>query len=432
MHLVFSRLSLLLLISASSWLTQSLLEKYWRFSLSLGVGHSYQDSLFILPLLLTPITFAQYFLDQNKFKQTIVNVLFLSIFFYLSPAVYISGLLVCFFLSFYFLERLLPKSSFFDWIILIITFASAFLPIYIYSTGSVRLKPIEFYFIVLFKSCFAMRFISWAITRRIYHSKEHQGFSAYLEFLFCPIFFIYPGHIQFFIFNYFHNNKSSKFENISVLKILTLALWGIFLMGAFSYTDYIFWKNISLLNPLLKNYYWATQLLIGFYWVIVIYFLQTAGMSYQIALARILGYNFKYDMHWPLLARSPLNFLRTHSSYIKDYVVEMGLKPLSIYFMRKGISPRKTAFISALMSYVLFISMQTGFRPDYNRPWSMTLILIGFFVIALGIEALGFKPKQGKNILSWKMTDYFFWLLTLLLLSADKAAFGIVKYIMLK
>lgn len=430
----------LVIIAIIGFLAEDNFRKVFLYSLNLGYRSGIWNSLSLLPLLLI----LHLYIQKTLQKKILVPLYFLGIFLLLSPMVSIACLYIIFFIGLYYIERLSRTKKIIGPVLMSIITLMIFVPLSLY-TFRISITPMQTYFLILFKSCFLMRILSWYIDRRVYERSTFDSLSEYVEFIFCPVFFIFPGQIQFFMYDYFHKSKASDTEKINAPLIIWLGVWGFFLMIIYSLMDQYFWRYFNDIPGWMQHYgFWSVQLTIGLYWLIVIYVQQTAGMAYQVSLARVMGYNLKYDMHWPLLARSPLDYLRRHSSYVKDYIVEMGLKPIALVSLRKGYSANLIFPIASIISYSFFISIQTGYRPDYNRQWVVTGVMIAFLVFAILISyfrtfiirVLKLNPiapetllteDSGKVLKHWNITDCLMWIMTIFVLSFYKMLLGIVK-----
>ncbi len=443
-QLFLNKMFCLIFFALLALLAEHFFKDFLLFSLSWKQHHGFRDSLAMLPLLMIVHLMIQNFVKSKGIQNILIPLFYALVFLFLSPAPGISFLYILFFSAIFFLEKFSKDSKGINALLIVLIAFLVFIPMYLY-TFKIDLSPLQIYFLVVLKSCLLMRVISWFIDRRVYKRVGYSSFSEFIEFIFCPIFFIFPGQIQFFLFDYFHKNKNHNPEKINYVTILWLGIWGFFLMVLYSGLDYFFWQKYSKIPFWIETYgYWQVQFVIGMFWLFLIYFQQTAGMAYQISLARLMGYDFKYDMHWPLLARSPLDYLRRHSSYVRDYIVEMGLKPGALFSMRKGMSTAITIPLMSVLSYAVFISMQTGYRPDYNRSWSVTLTMILFLMLFISLPYLHSFSKNAffknhvssDNLLSashfkslklWTLKDYLMWIGTLILLGIFKMFLGIAK-----
>lgn len=435
------KILLLILISVIGFCFEKYFSNYFLFSLQLLKVESFKSSVSILPLLLIlPVLISDTL--KSTLKDISIVFSYLAIFLFLSPKILFAVFIVLSLICLFYLERM-SREHFLGNLFSVTLFFLSCVPILLYSLD-IKLSPLHLYLLILFKSCLIMRILSWLVDRRIYKRRNYQSVFEFLEFIFCPVFFIFPGQIQFFLFGYFHENKKKFSEHDNKYSVVLLALWGFALMVIYSYLDQIFWGNFDQISIYSMKYgRISTQLLIGFYWLVLIYFQQTAGMAYQISLARILGYNFKYDMHWPLLTRSPIEYLRKHSSYVKDYIVDMGLKPIALLLLRYGLNEKMTYPLAAILSYSFYISLQTGYRPDYERPWLVTFTMIFFLaifilnplVVAEIKHKLSISTEESETLLvgenkpfkEWRVKDYVLWIINLIILSIYKACLGFAK-----
>lgn len=412
------------------------------FAFSLSVKG--ENSIGLMPLFLTAVVGGEFLLSDPGSRERLKVVLYLIFFIFICPrwdigVAYI--LLMGLFYGVHLLGRRfsIGKSLLFTSLVIV-----ALVPLALYSFRF-PLTSLQVITLIIFKSCLLMRLISWWVDREVYHRENYNGLLEFLEFIFCPIFFVFPGQIQFFLFNYFHQSKTAERKKNHYKSCLWLALWGYGLMLTYSYFDQLFWNHTYQIPQWINQQgFWATEMTIGFYWLFVIYFQQAAGMSFQVSVGRLLGYNIKYDMHWALFSRSPLEYLRRHSSYVKDYVVEVGLRPMALFLMRKKERSYWMIPVVSVVSYVLLVGLQTGFRPDYHRNWKVTSVMIAFLVFAITlpylrmgiVKMLKLPANKAETLLAddidqpffhWKLLDYVMWIGTLISLAAYKMFLGLAK-----
>lgn len=394
---------------------------------------SFPVTIAALPLVVLLIRFLPGLLpDQARGARRVVGVALSVLSFGLvsmSPLVSIAFVSVS--IALFFLARRREHGQLPTWAAVSLGVALAYVPLFIYVTSASLTAP-QLTILILFKTCFAMRLLSWIVDHRIYLRFEKHGLTEYLEYLFCPIFFLLPGQIQYVQYSYFHKSKvdDNSLAPSESLRILGIGFWGIFLMLIFSVANDYFWRHLFYLpegktGASLASVHFA----LGLYWLLIIYFQQTAGMAFQISLGRFLGYDLKYDMHWPLLARSPLDYLRRHSSYVRDFVVDVGVRPLGLWLVRIGISSSKSYFIAAIVSYAVLIGVQVGYRADIERPPATGLAMIGFLILFLLIPGQGrlSEPRHEKSIGRWTMVDCIRWLFTIIILGIYKSVLGLVR-----
>jgi hypothetical protein len=314
-----------------------------------------------------------------------------------------------------------------------IALALAYIPFAIY-VSQIEISKSQIVFLILFKSILAMRLISWATDRILYRQDPEHGFKEYLEYLYNPVFMLMPGQIQYVQYSYFHQSKSPSVATgrswPEITTSLGLALWGLLAMSIFSVGSDYFWSFLFNLPGGKSGIELATiHFGFGLYWLVLIYFQQAGGMSFQVSVAREMGYNLKYDMHFPLLARSPIDYLRRHSSYVRDYIVHVGMRPIGLGLIRRNIEPRLAYLISAILSYTALVGVQVGYRADLERPLSTGLAMVGFLIVFLVLPfggSLGEAIRE-KNVRDWNRKDVLAWILTICLLAIYKSILGLVR-----
>jgi hypothetical protein len=396
------------------------------FYLSADPGVGLIKVLGILPLFAAIVLILTSFLQRNQGLKVIAYILF---FIVLTDntalaLVFILGHGVLFFLESKTRDYRLSSAALF-----LLGTLGLYVPVLIY-LWQMPLLPWQLYGLLIFKTCMMMRVVSWIVDRRVYQRRDFSSVSEFFEFIFCPIFFVFPSQIQYFLFRYFHESKFSFTGSFS--RNFLMGLWGLAAILIFGYGNAYFWKEM---------YYWPAyvqsswrpflHLFYGLYWLVLIYLQQVGGMAFQVCVARLLGYQIKYDMHYPLLARTPLDYLRRHSSYVRDYIVEVGVRPLSLPLLRGGWAAGLVFPLVSILSYVFFIFPQTGYRADYERPVMSSLVLSGFLTLYVLLPILTgngdhlARPVAEKSLRCWNAKDYMSWIVTILLVASSKSILGL-------
>lgn len=434
----------LLIFAGFVALLEWLLKSKFPFYLDVEIKTGIFETLSILPLACMGLLVLKKLAATSRFRQVFMTLGYVGIFVTLSPHLMVAVASILFFVLLFFLEKKTEKSRIVFSGFLFFIILSLVGPIVLYSVDA-PLGGAQLYFVLLFKFSIAMRLISWIVDRRVYLRTENSSLWDFLEFIFCPIFYIFPGQIQNFLFHHFHQSKGELADHQNYIKTFAIGLWGIALMAVYGYVSWFFWKSVFYYPyKVSSDYLPLVHLAMGFYWVIALYLQQTAAMAFQVSLARFLGYQFKYDMHYPLLARSPIDYLRRNGSYTMDYVREVGYRPLAIFFLKRKYSPVLVLPLVGAAVYSLVVLSKTGYRPGPPRIWVAGLLLSASVFIYVcfsyinvdwsksrseqrkAIDTLG-DPIEHKPWRTWTANDYWAWAGTLLLLSASNSLLGIVQ-----
>ncbi len=438
-HLHLLKIGLLIGMALLTYFVSQHLPFRFLFFLPQGPSQKFMGSIALLPLGLAFLLTIEVFIASEVFRQRMRVLAFGILFFAIMPSLFDSAALLAITCITFLAGRVRIRKSF-DYALSLglgVIFLIAPLAL---GYQHVNNTQGSIWLIVIFKMCLALRLVSYLVETRVYNRHGERNFWDLLEFALCPIFFVLPGHIQLFRYGYFLESRSPAREPPkSLLPVLGMTIWALFLMALFSWGISYYWAN---LNPKLELNWSGSQFalhsLAGLFWLFMVYFEQAGAMSYQVALARLLGYEIKYDMHWPLLSRSPLDYLRRHSSYVRDYVVEIGLKPSVTWLLRRGVSPSWAGPLMAIFAYAVLVGAQSGPRADFYRPGLMTLAMIlslAVFILLPVLKGLLLqkmskinkpidslaRPIAHKSLRSWEWHDYLAWILTLGLLVASKA-----------
>lgn len=433
-----------LIFAAFIFLLEYLLESKFPFYLDVEIKPGLLETLSILPLACIVLLILKKLAPSGRPQQIALTLGYILLFVLLSPYVTVALASIGAFCLLFILEKHTPKTRSFFVLFLLFILTSLAGPVILYSLDTPLSDP-QIYFVLLFKFSIALRLISWIVDRRVYLRTEHSSVWDFLEYIFCPIFFIFPGQIQNFLFRYFHQNKGELPDHQSYLRNFGMGLWGISLMALYGYISWFFWKKIFYYPyEVSSDFLPLVHLGIGLYWVLALYFQQTAAMAFQVSLARLLGYQFKYDMHYPLLARSPIDFLRRNGSYTMDYVVEVGYKPMSLLLLKKKLRPVFVLPLVGAFTYAFVVLSKTGYRPGPDRVWAASLVLAASIFVYICLSYMNVdwskKPLEQRRAIdtvsdpidhkpwrSWTTNDYWAWAGTLLLLAASNSLLGLVQ-----
>lgn len=391
------------------------------FSLSWPKPVSLAHSVGALPVSCAAILILQAlfpFTKQTSWKAALYTVAFILVVGPLLSLTCVFGLV-----GLYVLNRFLPKSQWAWLILMILSGVILLVPIWVYSS-EVSLTNSQMLLLLIVKGSLSLRLLSWVVDRRIYERTDFSSLGHFIEFFLCPVFFLLPGEIQTMTYTYFHNQKCELQDFKSCSHAFFLGCWGLGLMILFSIGEQWYWNSGLVWFLSLKGKIpFAFELLVSLFWLIFIYFLQTAGMSLQVACLRYLGYQVKYDMHKPLLSRSPIDYLRRHSSYVRDYVIEVGVRPLTLAFARRGWNLTMAYFLALFVTYSITTLSQLGYRPDYHRSLMTYFPFVGsvmLFVTLAHIDPFTHRKLSDpaddiKPLRQWSGTDFLRWGFTTLL-----------------
>ncbi|NUN05938.1 MAG: hypothetical protein HUU57_09265, partial [Bdellovibrio sp.] len=293
----------LLVLSGAAYILSAQVSRYMPVQMATFFDSFWWTSLGLLPFACAFFVLLQSRIKNTLYRQYALVALYLVFFALLCVHWQLAAILLAGHRILFELERRLPRQKTVTFFFLIAVTVLMYFPTIIYST-SLPLSKWQLFSLLLFKTCMMMRTVAWIVDRRIYNRQNYASIADYFEFLFCPIFFIFPGQIQYFLYGYFHQSKTDL--GAQHLKTLGIGLWGLALILLFGYANFYFWQNLySLPGQVSGQQLPWLHLGFGVYWLIAIYFQQAGGMAFQVSVARFLGYQIKYDMHFPLLARSP-------------------------------------------------------------------------------------------------------------------------------
>jgi len=233
----------LLILAGFIFSLESFLGGKFPFYLDVEIKPGLLETLCVLPLTCIGFLFIKKMVSAERLQQVVLTLGYVLTFIFLSPYLWEAFSSVLLFYFIFILEKRTPKTKTFFVLFIVIIFSSLAGPVVLYSFD-VPLSPTQIYFVLLFKFSLAMRFISWIVDRRVYLRTDYSSVWDFLEYIFCPIFFIFPGQIQNFLYRYFHQNKGELPDQSGYLKNFGMGLWGISLMAVYGYVSWFFWKEI--------------------------------------------------------------------------------------------------------------------------------------------------------------------------------------------
>lgn len=349
------------------------------------------------------------------------------------------------FALFYWAEKKLPRNSYWNTGFVVVASAFLFLKFYLFYFQR------EFFFqeiwtTALVRECFGTRLFSWVIYRRILRGQKFYGADNFFGYMFSPIFFVLPNMLDGVPFHYFHEKRKELVTNERWMRAWQLGLWSVGMI-ALHYA----WQNHlyrPVIMPLLFSKWGQIDewfLLGGFFSFLANVIKITAAMGLQVTMARFLGYQIRYDMIYPLLARSPMELWKRQHNYVRQYLTEILIRPLFAFLVRHRAPVWLSIALAAIASYTFIVLSHSGWRAwEEPRPVFTSLALSLAFAVFILIPVLSasqakakFKSQRWARILlgleeytplkKWRLLDVSFWAVTLLIVSFSKACIGLVR-----
>jgi hypothetical protein len=348
-------------------------------------------------------------------------------------------------LALFWLDRHLPHTRALNSAFVAVGIAYLLLPIYLMAFNQ-EVFSLHLAAITIFREAFALRTFSWIVFRRIYERREFGSLQEFLEYFFCPIFFLLPSLLNLLSFGYFHESKLKEGAKIQKKNALLMGVWGISLMVVYSLSRLHFFDSVF------ASFLWERGarfdhwfLLGGFLSFLLIIIHHTGAMAFQVGLARFMGYGLRYDMCYPLLSRSPMELWRREHNYTRQFLIENALRPMTIFLMRRNLPKHWVFFFSALLAYGAMTVALGGWKPfGQENSASAGLGMIAFFSFTIFVPLLfwafesrwrnrsralrilvGLEPFNPLK--DWRLLDYALCAGTLLLVSLAKAGIGLLR-----
>lgn len=346
----------------------------------------------------------------------------------------------------YLLERYLPRRIPYDRFLLLLGGAFALWPFAEWCLDPVAF-PDRLPLLALIRDVFSLRTLSWLFHRRLFQRRDHEGWLPFLEYLFFPVFFVVPNLLCFVTFSYFHSRREQATGKM-LLSAGAVALWGLAVACAYWFLER------HWLEPVWRPLLWARAgsldgwfLAGGFISHCVILLHHIGYMAFQVGISRLAGWQLRYDMVYPLLARSPMELWSRQHNYVKSYLVEEWIRPGTLTLMRLDFGWRWAVFWPALAGYSFFTAVFSGWRPfEAPRPPLVAIAMVLFFVLVVwaalllrprtteastGARSRLFAILRGEQplepIRQWHWYDFLLVAATLFLVSMAKAAMGYLR-----
>jgi len=425
------RIFFLFLIAAGAGLLQLALGEIFLFSFLQEAKGKLNASLALLPLLAG----AGLLLGQ-KLGESIRVFFWILAFLLLAPSLSFASSFIAGLIALYYFEKKTRAQGFSTPFLFLFSFALMFSPWILTENG---FRGPDFWPLVILRLVLAIRVLGWVVQRRIYERPGYDNLQAFLDFFLNPLYLMLPTALEFVTYSAHHENRREPTRG-EVKDAFYLGLKGLVCMGIFCLTfRYIYASRIwSALNEQGDR---LTLLLFfsGCFYLVLFTIHHMAMISFQVSVGRLLGYQLRYDMIHPLLSRSPVEYWQRNHNYVREFLIEIGMKPLALFFLRAGIPAPISYLVASVSTYSLMMYSHMGYRPFFiSRDLAATTGYVVFLTLALAIPvSIGMLKGKQKSLQGtfgaflgagslvplrkWNFRDWLGSIFTFILLSISKA-----------
>jgi len=371
----------------------ALLEKLVPQELLYLAAWGTKESPFVLPLYTLPLSLlVARFLPVNR-----AGYFFILLIFILPASLEIKLTLMAGSLYFYFLSRWLPQSRSLTFFLLFNVIAVGIFQFNLFYQSTASLH----WLFMLLQMFWILKTIAWIVTVRIY--KKDYVLNDYLDFFFNPAFFLFTNDLNVLTPDRFLSSRQidQTFKESDFKKNLGYLVTGVFLIVVYGYLQKYYFLNLSNVG------FVANPMIGGAISIIVAILFHAANVCLQVPLLNAYRNNLAVDMNKPWLAMTPSDYWQRMHFYVRDYILEIILKPILTTALRMNFSLKKIRLFFVFAIYMLFVTSQVGYQPfRANRSIVVGLLVCLIFIVMFAApEWIGFFKKQQP---SWKTKLFTF------------------------
>jgi hypothetical protein len=270
--------------------------------------------------------------------------------------------------------------------------------------------PPLLWFSIMLHTAWGLKSLAWVVSIRSYQMQF--TFKQFATYFFHPSFMMFTNDLSVLTPGKFLQAKAKAMDDdpkqseTKWTESLSLLVGGLALIFIYAGCQNLYFKQLSTIGIL------SHPVLGGVLSVLTAIVFHWANVSIQSSFLRAEGICIPVDMNKPWQARSPSDYWRRMHFYVREYILEILVKPLMTYAIRSGL---KVHFSKALLLFLLFAGFtytQIGYQPfRSDRGTHVGLLITGlFFMITVLPEIL---PGSIRSRLfegaSWK-TRAVLWL----------------------
>lgn len=238
--------------------------------------------------------------------------------------------------------------------------------------------------------------IAWVVSVRVY--RYQFNFRDYLDYFINPVFFVFTNDLNVLTPKAFLDSKKTinLTDKISFTPLL-MTFVGLFLIIVYGMTQKFYFMQLHNIQ-FLSEWYFGGAISIA---TAVLF--HTANVAIQVSLLQSTGHSLKVDMNQPWLAVNTMDYWRRMHFYVRDYVLEIILKPILTTMLRMNLNLVSFRFFVVILLYFGFTIFQIGHQPfRADRTLSVTLMINAIFIFMvlvpelLRIAKVQYSPRYGR------------------------------------
>lgn len=261
------------------------------------------------------------------------------------------------------------------------------------------------WFSIMLHTAWGLKSLAWIVTIRSY--RMNFTYRQFATYFFHPSFMMFTNDLSVLTPIKFLQAEAKKDAATATWKenIFLLAS-GLALISIYAACQNLYFKQLdmvgSLAHPVIGGVL-SIMTAIVFHW---------GNVCLQSAFLRAEGIHIPVDMNQPWEARSPSDYWRRMHFYVRDYILEILVKPLMTFAIRAGVTVNLTKALLLLLLFAGFTYTQIGYQPfRADRGTQVGLLITAlFFLITVLPEVL---PRSIRSQLfegaAWK-TRIVLWL----------------------
>lgn len=241
--------------------------------------------------------------------------------------------------------------------------------------------PLNWFFLLV-HVMWGLKLIAWIVSIRFYDRSYTRD--EFIDYFFNPAFFFFTNDLNVLTPARFAEARSVQTPAVpQTWKPLGLTVFGLALIAVYGALQKFYFLNLDHVG-------WAKASWFGgVISVAVAILFHAANIVLQVSFLRPAGYRLPIDMDRPWLATSPSDYWKRMHFYVREYILEIILKPVLVFLARQGFGFRLSRLTSLFALYFVFTCTQIGYQP-FRQPRTLEIsaLVTLVFIAMIGLPEL--------------------------------------------
>ncbi len=241
--------------------------------------------------------------------------------------------------------------------------------------------PPLLWFSIMLHTTWGLKSLAWVVSVRSY--RMNFTYKQFATYFFHPSFMMFTNDLSVLTPDRFLRADSEK--RVSTwTDSLGLLGGGLVLLALYALCQNLYFKQLDSVGL------FAHPIIGGVISIMTAIIFHWGNVCVQSAFLRAEGIHVPVDMNKPWEARTPSDYWRRMHYYVREYILDILVKPLMTYAIRSGLKVHVAKALLLLLLFAGFTYTQIGYQPfRANRETQIGLLITAlFFMVTVLPEIL--------------------------------------------